>query len=165
MNRTEISKLLVDGTDLLEAAIGSGETESTLDVTIELESSRLYCTKCSSDIVYYAEEGWIHEDDSRKHCHRIEPDEADEDSDVATPPDPGPAEYVNWIGASVLEDSVEVQISVGESRGCLTMNVWQGEDEDGKPVVYVSVPHPDESAPHVKLVPHGIGTYVVRHIK
>ena len=86
-----------------------------------------------------------------------------EDADVrwAQPNVNDPGNYVNWVGATVNEDHVEVQISVGDSRGCFAMRVWQGLDDEGNPRVYLSVPNPSDPAPHMKLTRHTDSTFVV----
>ena len=86
-----------------------------------------------------------------------------DDADVkwAQPNPSDPGDYVNWVSATVGEDSAAVQISLGDPRGCFEMRVWRGTDDDGNPRVYLSVPNPSDPAPHMKLTRHTDSTFVV----
>lgn len=86
-----------------------------------------------------------------------------EDADVkwAQPNVNDPGNYVNWVSATVGEDSAAVQISLGDPRGCFEMRVWQGTDGEGNPRVYLSVPNPSDPAPHMTLTRHTDSTFVV----
>lgn len=134
---------------------------STARVTIEIGADADRCKNCHQEVVEYPAVGLVHDHGDLKHCDLISEDEADEDTPFAELTNRGPGEFVNWIGANVNEDSVTVEISVGEPRGSLVMTVWQGEDEEGNPRLYLSVPTHVDPAPHVQLVPYSSGTYVI----
>lgn len=156
---------------------------STLDVTLELEGGGHECTECGGSLARYPEmgftDGWVHEHNGSSLCGgqtRMEVlDELDADEDYqysrsdldsvgikyATVAPEGPGDWAKWIGATVGKNSLSVQISLGVPHGLLTMKVWRGEDENGRPVTFLSVPHPDESGEHVALIPHHLGSYIV----
>lgn len=157
--------------------------EPTLDVTLELDTDTQECQKCGQPIAKYVEpewsDGWIHETTSNATCNNLTDAEILDEMDVeqdyvysasdldslgidyATAYPESPGDWVNWVGATVGKDYVEVQMSFGDPRGCLSLRAWRGEDENGNPITFLSVPHPDQSAPHVALIPHHLGTFII----
>lgn len=160
--------------------------EPTVDLTLQISSDDTppYCEHCVEEIAEYPGIGWVHDQSSNRQCgpwHTSElrdalreadspladtledesPLTAEQVAELAAYHDytfatPGPGPIANWAGITVEPDYVDVQISVGDPRGCLNMKLWRGE-HDGKPCLYLSVPHTDESAPHVQLVRHTDG--------
>jgi hypothetical protein len=153
--RTRIEGIEVDGRTI--PIDTETEYDGTVDVTVKLEKGdSVSCVNCSRSIEQYPH-GWEHTDEPVDICNWGDEDE--DDPNRATPPhDPdGPAGYVNWVGCTVREDRVHVNISVGDPRGSFEMVVWRG---DGGTLL-LSVPRKDEPAPHVELKHLGSGTYIV----
>lgn len=169
---------------------GSKESGVDVTISIDQEPDERICRNCSEAIVEYPS-GWVHEQGSRGAigdpdlCGSIDwmdiaiavdvdPDEApegftdirnysiDQLRDVgytkAEPRDVAASiGSANWVSAEVSPDSVSASISIGDPRGAVVMRLWRGDQ--GR--IYLSVPHPDDSTPHVNLVPHGQGVYRV----
>lgn len=148
MSTTRIQKVTVSGEEKDRELDLIG---STADVNIVIEADDELCKNCHEKVVHYPDSGLVHDRGNGKFCDLLTDEEADEDSPFAELENQGPGQYVNWVGASVLEDSVEVQISVGDGRGCLAMNLWQVTLEDGRVVTYLRLPSPSDSFPHAKL--------------
>lgn len=82
---------------------------------------------------------------------------ADNDQAVPNPSAPG-----NWAGLTIdpANNSTQVQISVGDPRGCLSMTVYRATNPDtGEEELHLSVPHPEDRFSHVTLTHLGGGTY------
>lgn len=164
--------------------------DGTIDVTVKIDRGDDECAACGQPIAHYADKyeltsGWAHEDGpgSLELCGNLDLDDVradledgqeitcelllDKGIEYAEPTAFHPiSEHVNWIGATVKQESVSVQISVGagDERGFFEMQVWPGLDANGKPVLYLRVPNPADSAPHAALTPLGDnlpGTYVI----
>lgn len=150
----------------------------TVDVQINMDQlDETLCAHCSEPISNCPPCGWMHDENDARLCNGIDHDDIrsdlklEDDAEVTeemilgftiyTLAEPAPkkiTDYVNWIGAQVRENSVEVQISVGEERGCFTMSFWVGEDGQG----YLSMPYPGESTPHVPTERLTDGTLILK---
>lgn len=186
MSATKID-LNVDGN---RAELDNPE-DSTMDFTVEVSKGDRRCELCGEEVVEYAVSeypltaGWIHTnqagadpelcyqydfDDVRRYHELTDSAEItarqviDAGYQICTPQPTGPGAFANWAGITVAEEHLEVQISVGDPRGCFTMRLWQGEDEAGNTRLYLSVPHPDDTTPHRVLTPLSDrvpGTFIV----
>lgn len=123
--------------------------EGDLELTAHLDGDR-HCEHCGETIAEYGE--WLHDDTGEAAC-------ADGETN-ATPGDSLPG---NWAGitTNTADESVQVQISVGDPRGCLTMTVRRVRDEDGNERLLLHVPNPDDSTPHVTMREIAPGTYQI----
>jgi len=86
-------------------------------------------------------------------------DECDDDGDIEVHDwQPVPLHWCNSasIHARPDRDSIQVTISVGDPRGAFVMEVERREDG-----LYLSVPHPDQSSPHMPLTERTPGWYKV----
>jgi hypothetical protein len=155
--------------------------EDTVSVQIYLdESDETLCTHCGESIAEYPG-GWLHDNDDSRLCKKIDFDdvrrelELDDDAEVtedmiradteftlAEPRAKTIHDYVNWVGAQVKEDSVEVQISVGEPRGCFTLELRPVEDDNGNVQLYLYMPYQGQQAPHVPIEHVADGTFILR---
>lgn len=70
-----------------------------------------------------------------------------------------PLSWANWAGLSLNdeEDSVRLQISVGELRGCMEFTVRRMPD--GRLIMHT--PYPSDGTPHVYLSPLHDGTFEI----
>lgn len=157
--------------------------EDTADFTLTPVDAEPRCEHCGEQIVEYVD-GWVHDggttgaigdpricgttdrDDIRYELDLEDDTEVTDemileetDHTLAAPGEKSGAEMVNWVGMTINERGAGVQISVGDLRGCFEMRIWKGTDGDGNPCLYLSTPHPDDSAPHVKLEHHYNGVY------
>lgn len=133
-----------------------------------LLEEELPCKHCGEPIAEY--DGWVHDGTGNRWCEGITDAEASErrmkaevyGSEMPTAAEPGKSLPGNWIGFStnLEEESVSVQISVGDPRGCLefTLRRWT-DPETGEPSLLLHCPHPGESTPHVTMTEHHPGTY------
>ena len=186
MASTEIN-VVADG-----EATGIPVDDGALDLTINLEQGEPYCANCGQPIAHYADGypftgGWAHDkavgpaelcgpydfDDVREQAE-LDADEeltreivVEQNFDLAEPDQHEPPfEFAHWIGATVRDGQVSVQISVRphDPRGTFDMVLWRGHDADGKPCLFLRVPNPADPSPHAKLTPLGDklpGTYIV----
>lgn len=153
--QTVIDSITVDGTEIdLDNEV---RDEGTVDVTVALgKAERILCVMCCEEIEEYPS-GWIH----GKHAgpasgeRRCNGDDDDEPT-YATPPDVGPR-FANWVSCTVKDDSVHVNVSVGDPRGSFQMTAWQRDDG----TVLLALPYAGEPAPHVALTRISDGTYIV----
>ena len=116
------------------------------------------CKHCTEPIAEYPGVGWVHDASGSTPCAG---EEDDPDGGRATP---GTSLPGNWIGLSTdpEKESVSVQISLGDPRGCLEMTVRRWENpETGQRGLLLSLPHPDDSTPHVDLTEWHPGTYFI----
>lgn len=121
------------------------------------------CQHCADPIAEYPGIGWVHDGTGERWCGNLTDEEAAED-DEATAAAPGTSLPGNWIGLSTdpEKESVSVQISLGDPRGCLEMTVRRWENpETGQRGLLLSLPHPDDSTPHVDLTEWHPGTYFI----
>lgn len=153
----------------------------TVDVQIDMsQSDETRCAHCNDPIAEYPD-GWMHDNNDARLCNNIDHDDVrsdlglEDDAEVTeemilgetnyTLAEPAPKtilDHVNWIGAQVREDSVEVHISVGEERGCFTMSLTLGEDDNGNERLYLHMPYPGESEPHVPTERLTDGTLILK---
>jgi hypothetical protein len=153
--------------------------ESTLDVTLELESDGSNCQNCGEKIAQYVapeySDGWVHEWTSNATCHNltdqeildqldVEQDHQIEQSDLeeleikwAEPYPESPADWANWVGVTVSENRVQFQLSVADPRGCMTVDVVRREI-DGKMRTVIELPSPDDM--HTPLMLHTTGLVI-----
>lgn len=167
-------KIAIAGGETIE--LDGAQTDLTLELTTD-DDAATSCAHCSEEIAEYAGTGWVHDVTSNRQCGpwhnsemRADLDGDDEDEEHLTDEEvarleeqgrtfatPGPGPIANWAGITVEPDYVEVQISVGDPRGCFTMKLWRGTHQD-KPVLYLTTPYPGETTPHVATVRHTDGT-------
>lgn len=120
--------------------------DDSADVTAHIGEAR--CAHCGEDVV---EDGdaWVHDDDISTDCD-------------ATPTKRAPG---NWVGFTLdaERESTQVQISLGDPRGCLTMTVRKGVDSrTGEECMMLDVPHADDDLPHVEIEHAYGGTFVIK---
>lgn len=134
--------------------------EDDLTLTAHVEEGR-ECAHCGEAIAEYVD-GWTHDDTGTRWCGNLTDDEAADD-DGATLAAPAAAVPGNWAGitTSVEDESVRVEISVADPRGCLTMTLRRVRAEDGTERLLLHVPHPEDSTPHVALREIAPGTYEI----
>ena len=135
--------LTVNGTpELLE--------DDDLNLTASIEGGD-YCTHCGDSIAEYVT-GWEHDTTGARWCNDLTDEEAAEDDD-ATAATPAPVAPGNWAGVTIEpdEETTQVEISVGDPRGCLTMTLRRVRDEDGTARLFLRVPHPEDSTPHAPM--------------
>ena len=130
--------------------------DDALNLTATIEEGD-YCAHCGETIAEYAGLGWTHDSTDSTPCRG---EEDDPDGHRATPALAAPG---NWAGVTIDPDegTTRVEISVGDPRGCLTMTLRRVRDEDGTERLLLSVPHPDDSTPHVALREIAPGTYQI----
>ena len=133
--------------------------DDALNLTAHFEEGD-YCAHCGDLIAEYSE--WVHDSSGQVWCHDLTDDEAAGDDD-ATSATPAAAVPGNWAGVTVdpAGESVRVEISVGDPRGCLTMTLRRVRGEDGTERLLLHVPHPEDSTPHVALREIAPGTYQI----
>lgn len=131
--------------------------DADLDVTAHIEDGDT-CAHCGHAIAEYGE--WLHDDTGNPWCGNLSEQEASEDAPVATPAPHAPG---NWAGITIDDEgeAVQVQISVGDPRGCLTMTLRRVTNDEGESTLLLHVPHADDSTPHVALTPMHPGTFKV----
>lgn len=61
--------------------------------------------------------------------------------------------WCNSAGIDIREDAVSVKVSVGDPRGAFVMNVARVKTRDGEKKLRLTVPHPEDSFPHMGLRP------------
>ena len=110
-----------------------------------------HCVHCGETIAEYVT-GWEHDATGARWCHDLTDEEAAEDDD-ATAATPAPSLPGNWAGITTDEadESVQVEISVGDPRGCFTMTLRRVRDADGRDRLFLRVPHPEDSTPHAPM--------------
>ena len=135
--------LTVNGTpELLE--------DDDLNLAASIEGGD-HCTHCGDSIAEYVT-GWEHDATGARWCNDLTDEEAAEDDD-ATAATPAPVAPGNWAGVTIEpdEETTQVEISVGDPRGCLTMTLRRVRDEDGTERLFLRVPHPEDSTPHASM--------------
>ena len=135
--------LTVNGTpELLE------DDDLNLTATIE-EGDR--CAHCGDSIAEYVT-GWEHDTTGSRWCRDLTDAEAAED-DAATAAAPAPVAPGNWAGVTIEpdEETTQVEISVGDPRGCFTMTLRRVRDSEGRTHLFLRVPHPEDSTPHAPM--------------
>lgn len=142
--------------------------DDEFSVHAEIEEATL-CKHCDEPIAEY--DGWVHDHTANRWCENITDSEAAERRvkaevygyDEPAEAEPGKSLPGNWIGMSTKpeDESVSVQISLGDPRGCLTMTVRRVRDEDGNERLLLRVPNPDDSTPHVTMREIAPGTYQI----
>lgn len=133
------------------------DNDLTLTATFEEGD---HCAHCGDSIAEYST-GWEHNTTGAVWCNDLTDDEA-ADQDDATVAEPAPSLPGNWAGITTDEsdESVRVEISVGDPRGCFTMTLRRVRSDDGDRLV-LHVPHPDDSTPHAVLREIAPGTYQI----
>lgn len=123
--------------------------DADLDVTAHIEDGDT-CAHCGHAIAEYGE--WLHDDTGEAAC-----------ADGETNATPAPHAPGNWAGITIDDEgeAVQVQISVGDPRGCLTMTLRRVTNDEGESTLLLHVPHADDSTPHVALTPMHPGTFKV----
>ena len=139
--------------------------EGDVDFTATLPGETV-CQNCSQPVTEYVE-GWLHDDNVSPFCCGVDADDFDDDEERedADRAEPAPSAPGNWVGFTVLPDkgSVEVQISVGDPRGCLTMQVRRWVDPDtGNEELLLHVPYAGQPQSHMELIEKSAGTFVLR---
>lgn len=165
---------------------GSGEG---LDVTVHIPEGNK-CSNCGEE-VNETVDGWVHNHSDSSYCNEdddvsgLEDDEkslfltdegywTDEtqtlesalgdwvgDHEQATPEAKAPG---NWVGFTLKPQSREtqVQISVGDPRGCFQFTLWTAKNPDtGEEELRMTLPHPGGLFPHMTLTHLHDGTYRV----
>lgn len=126
------------------------------------------CENCGKDLAEY--DGWVHDSTGNRWCENITDAEASErlikadvyGSDVPTEAEPGKNLPGNWIGFStdLEEESVKVQISIGDPRGCVEMVLRRWIDpETGKRSLLLHMPDPEGAEQHVPMTKLHTNTY------
>lgn len=120
----------------------------------ENEGDRIPCKHCPESVAHYAE-GWVHENTGDALA-------LDESHNA----EPGPVGPEGWCNSAAITfegprgegySAVYVNISVGDPRGSFAMGVLRGPDGD----LRLSVPHPSDGAPHMKLTEIRPGLYSI----
>ena len=134
--------------------------EGDLQLSAHADNER-HCEHCGESIAEYMT-GWEHDHTGSRWCHDLSDSDA-ADSDDATSASPAMSLPVNWAGITTNTDdeSVRVEISVGDPRGCLTMTVRRVRDDDGAERLLLHVPHAGDSLPHVAMREIAPGTYQI----
>jgi hypothetical protein len=145
--------------------------DDTIDVTVTANSDdEKVCKHCGQPISDTVD-GWTHDENDARLCNGIDFDDIRRDLELeddawvseddirektnytlAEPRDKSAADYVNWAGVTIGENRIEVQISVGEPRGCFTMTLEPHTDEDGNVSLILHTPYEGMTMPHVPLV-------------
>lgn len=120
-----------------------------------------HCAHCGDTIAEYVT-GWEHDTTGARWCNDLTDDEA-ADQDDATVAEPAPSLPGNWAGVSTdpADDSVRVEISVGDPRGCFMMTLRRVRDADGHDRLFLRVPHPEDATPHASLREIAPGYYEI----
>ena len=124
--------------------------DDDLNLTASIEGGD-YCAHCGESIAEYTT-GWEHDTTGNRWCYNLTDDEAAEDDD-ATAAAPAPTAPGNWAGVTIEPDegTTQVEISVGDPRGCFTMTLRRVRDTEGRTHLFLRVPHPEDSTPHAPL--------------
>lgn len=124
------------------------DNDLTLTATFEEGD---HCAHCGDTIAEYVT-GWEHDTTGARWCNDLTDEEA-ADQDDATVAEPAPSLPGNWAGITTdqADESVQVEISVGDPRGCFTMTLRRVRDTDGHTHLFLRVPHPEDSTPHAPL--------------
>ena len=123
--------------------------DNDLNLTASIEEGD-YCAHCGDLIAEYSE--WVHDSSGQVWCHDLTDDEAADDDD-ATAATPAPVAPGNWAGVTIKpdEETTQVEISVGDPRGCFTMTLRRVRDSEGRARLFLRVPHPEDSTPHASM--------------
>lgn len=151
--------------------------DSTVRVEVSIARDGAECRNCGQQISHYVD-GWEHDAHApqRDLCNRMTDDDVRRELELApgtalawsdydragvtrAEPAKSAADVSGWCALDIAEDSITVQInaagSEGDDRGAFTVSLHRGVDGDGKPVTYLTVPHPGTTGLHAPLVPVG----------
>ena len=153
--------------------------DDNLDATAHINETRL-CIYCDTEIEEYGD-GWLHADTGSSYCDetldlilmtpedRIKAlesfdslDEYRNEHGTATPHSVAPG---NWVGFTLdaERETTQVQISLGDPRGCLTMTVRKAVDPTtGKAHLMLDLPYEGEGMAHVDLEHIYGGTFRIK---
>lgn len=121
--------------------------DDNIDITAHIDDDAR-CAHCGEGLVE-DDDAWVHDHDISTDCD-------------ATPTKRAPG---NWVGFTLdaERESTQVQISLGDPRGCLTMTVRKGVDpRTGEECMMLDVPHADDALPHVEIKHVYDGTFVIK---
>lgn len=153
--------------------------DNNLDATAHINETRL-CIYCDTGVEEYGDD-WLHEDTGSIYCDetldptRMTPedrrealesfdsvDEYRNEHGAATPYLVAPG---NWVGFTLdaVGGTTQVQISLGDPRGCLTMTVRKAVDPTtGQACLMLDLPYEGEGAAHVDLEHIYGGTFRIK---
>ena len=125
--------------------------DDDLNLTAAILEGGDHCAHCGDTIAEYVT-GWEHDTTGNRWCHDLTDEEAAEDDD-ATAATPAPTSPGNWAGVTIEpdEETTQVEISVGDPRGCFTMTLRRVHDSEGRTHLFLRVPHPEDSTPHAPM--------------
>lgn len=124
--------------------------DDDLNLTATIEEGD-HCAHCGDTVAEYVT-GWEHDTTGDRWCNDLTDEEAAEDDD-ATAATPAPVAPGNWAGVTIEpdEETTQVEISVGDPRGCFTMALRRVRDSEGRTRLFLRVPHPEDSTPHAPM--------------
>ena len=153
--------------------------EDNLDATAHINETRL-CIHCDEEVWPFGD-GWLHAESKMDYCDdTLDPnlmgeedldkalegyvslDDYRDDHGTATPHSVAPG---NWVGFTLdaERETTQVQISLGDPRGCLTMTVRKAVDPTtGKAHLMLDLPYEGEGMAHVDLEHIYGGTFRIK---